>query len=108
MTFCVSGNLNFLALYVSDISHVCNSQPQSAEKLMKKLVTLYETKEDDLSRSAVALTLKSVSKAKIEHIKDNEAILAPMVFLAMHGPKDEGEYFFMNNFSVKLAPQELY
>lgn len=62
---------------------------QSAEKLMKKLVTLYETKEDDMSRSAIALCLKSISKAKIEHIKDNEDVLAPMVFLAMHGPKDE-------------------
>lgn len=58
---------------------------------MKKLVTLYETKEDDMSRSAIALCLKSISKAKIEHIKDNEDVLAPMVFLAMHGPKDEGE-----------------
>ncbi|KAF9798599.1 hypothetical protein SFRURICE_008332 [Spodoptera frugiperda] len=64
-------------------------QLQSAEKLMKKLVTLYETKEDDMSRSAIALCLKSISKAKIEHIKDNEDVLAPMVFLAMHGPKDE-------------------
>lgn len=58
---------------------------------MKKLVTLYETKEDDMSRSAVALVLKSIAKAKIEHIKDNEEVLAPMVFLAMHGPKDDGK-----------------
>lgn len=58
---------------------------------MKKLITLYETKEDDMSRSAIALCLKSISKAKIEHVKDNEVILAPMVFLAMHGPKDDGE-----------------
>ncbi|CAH0749868.1 unnamed protein product [Diatraea saccharalis] len=65
------------------------AKPQSVEKLMKKLVNLYETKEDDLSRSAVALTLKAVAKAKIEHIKDNEDILAPMVFLAMHGLKDD-------------------
>ncbi|XP_052750867.1 proteasome-associated protein ECM29 homolog [Galleria mellonella] len=65
------------------------AKPQSAEKLMKKLVNLYETKEDDISRSAIALTLKSVAKAKIEHIKDNEEVLAPMVFLAMHGPKDD-------------------
>ncbi|XP_026729465.1 proteasome-associated protein ECM29 homolog [Trichoplusia ni] len=62
---------------------------QSAEKLMKKLVTLYETKEDDMSRQAIALCLKSIAKAKIEHIKDNETLLAPMVFLAMHGPKDD-------------------
>nr|XP_049703179.1 proteasome adapter and scaffold protein ECM29 [Helicoverpa armigera] len=61
----------------------------SVEKLMKKLVTLYETKEDDTSRSAIALCLRSISKAKMEHIKDNETVLAPMVFLAMHGPKDE-------------------
>lgn len=54
-------------------------------------MTLYETKEDDLSRSAIALTLKSIAKAKIEHLKDNEEVLAPMVFLAMHGPKDDGE-----------------
>lgn len=67
-------------------------QVQSVEKLMKKLVTLYETKEDDTSRMAIALCLKSIAKAKIEHIKDNETILAPMVFLAMHGPKDEGEW----------------
>lgn len=59
---------------------------------MKKLVNIYETKEDDMSRSAVALTLKAIAKAKIEHIKDNENILAPMVFLAMHGPKDDGEF----------------
>ncbi|XP_052738355.1 proteasome-associated protein ECM29 homolog [Bicyclus anynana] len=65
------------------------AKPQSIEKLMKKLVTLYETKEDDASRSAIALTLKSVAKAKIEHIKDNEEILAPVVFLAMHAPKDD-------------------
>ncbi|XP_026485739.2 proteasome-associated protein ECM29 homolog [Vanessa tameamea] len=64
------------------------AKPQSIEKLMKKLVNLYETKEDEASRSAIALTLKSVAKAKIEHIKDNEEILAPVVFLAMHGPKD--------------------
>ncbi|CAH2107601.1 unnamed protein product [Euphydryas editha] len=66
-----------------------HAKPQSIEKLMKKLVNLYETKEDDASRSAIALTLKSVAKAKIEHIKDNEDILAPVVFLAMHGTKDE-------------------
>ncbi|KAI5643789.1 hypothetical protein NE865_04185 [Phthorimaea operculella] len=65
------------------------AKQQSAEKLMKKLVNLYETKEDDTARSAIALVLKAVSKAKHEHIKDNEAILAPMVFLAMHAPKDE-------------------
>ncbi|KAL0840590.1 hypothetical protein ABMA28_015796 [Loxostege sticticalis] len=65
------------------------AKQQSVEKLMKKLVTLYETKEDDMSRSAVALVLKSIAKAKIEHIKDNEEVLAPMVFLAMHGPKDD-------------------
>ncbi|KAG6456419.1 hypothetical protein O3G_MSEX009728 [Manduca sexta] len=64
------------------------AKPQSAEKLMKKLVNLYETKEDDMSRSAIALTLKSVAKAKIEHIKNNEEVLAPTVFLAMHAPKD--------------------
>ncbi|CAH4007387.1 unnamed protein product [Pieris brassicae] len=64
------------------------AKQQSIEKLMKKLVNLYETKEDDLARSAIALTLKSVAKAKIEHIKDNEGILAPIVFLAMHAPKD--------------------
>ncbi|RVE49284.1 hypothetical protein evm_006078 [Chilo suppressalis] len=66
-----------------------HAKPQSAEKLMKKLVNLYETKEDDASRTAVALTLKAIAKAKIEHIKDNEEILAPMVFLAMHGQKDD-------------------
>lgn len=60
---------------------------------MKKLVNLYETKEDDASRSAIALTLKSVAKAKIEHIKDNEEILAPVVFLAMHAPKENGKYY---------------
>ncbi|XP_045493111.1 proteasome adapter and scaffold protein ECM29 [Colias croceus] len=65
------------------------AKPQSIEKLMKKLITLYETKEDDSARSAIALTLKSIAKAKIEHIKDNEAILAPIVFLAMHAPKDD-------------------
>ncbi|XP_039748644.1 proteasome-associated protein ECM29 homolog [Pararge aegeria] len=66
-----------------------HAKPQSIEKLMKKLITLYETKEDDGSRSAIALTLKSVAKAKIEHIKDNEDILAPVVFLAMHAPKED-------------------
>ncbi|XP_072940517.1 proteasome adapter and scaffold protein ECM29 [Epargyreus clarus] len=65
------------------------AKPQSIEKLMKKLINLYETKEDDTSRSAIALTLKSIAKAKIEHIKDNEDVLAPIVFLAMHAPKDE-------------------
>ncbi|CAH0727922.1 unnamed protein product, partial [Brenthis ino] len=65
------------------------AKPQSIEKLMKKLVNLYETKEDDASRSAIALTLKSIAKAKIEHIKDNEEILAPVVFLAMHAPKED-------------------
>lgn len=60
---------------------------------MKKLINLYETKEDDTSRSAIALVLKAVAKAKIEHIKDNENILAPVVFLAMHGLKDDGELF---------------
>ncbi|XP_037874946.1 proteasome adapter and scaffold protein ECM29 isoform X1 [Bombyx mori] len=69
------------------------AKPQSVEKLMKKLVSLYETKEDDVSRSAIALTLKAVSKAKLEHIKDNEAVLAPMVFLAMHGLEDDAEIF---------------
>lgn len=64
------------------------AKAQSIEKLMKKLVNLYETKEDDASRSAIALTLKSVAKAKIEHIKDNEEILASVVFLAMHVPKE--------------------
>ncbi|CAK1553468.1 unnamed protein product [Leptosia nina] len=64
------------------------AKTQSIEKLMKKLVNLYETKEDDSARSAIALTLKSVAKAKIEHIKDNEAVIAPIVFLAMHAPKD--------------------
>ncbi|XP_060801096.1 proteasome-associated protein ECM29 homolog [Amyelois transitella] len=67
------------------------AKSQSAEKLMKKLVGLYETKEDEASRSAIALTLKSVAKAKIEHIKDNEEILAPVVFLAMHAPKDNDD-----------------
>lgn len=57
---------------------------------MKKLRNLYETKEDDLTRSIIALVLKSVAKAKIEHIKDNERIIAPIVFLAMHAPKDNG------------------
>ncbi|XP_075970288.1 proteasome-associated protein ECM29 homolog [Anticarsia gemmatalis] len=61
----------------------------SVEKLMKKLVTLYETKEDDTSRQAIGLTLKSIAKAKIEHIKDNENVIAAMVFLAMHAPKDD-------------------
>ncbi|XP_053602483.1 proteasome adapter and scaffold protein ECM29 isoform X2 [Plodia interpunctella] len=67
------------------------AKSQSAEKLMKKLVALYETKEDDASRSAIALTLKSVAKAKIEHVKDNEEVLAPVVFLAMHAPKDNDD-----------------
>lgn len=58
---------------------------------MKKLVNIYETKDDNISKSVVALILKSVSKAKIELIKDNEEIIAPMVFLAMHAPKDDGE-----------------
>lgn len=71
--------------------HFIPFQAQSIEKLMKKLVSLYETKEDDASRSAIALVLKSVAKAKIEHIKDNEALLAPAVFLAMHAPKDDGK-----------------
>ncbi|KAJ2947108.1 hypothetical protein O0L34_g16457 [Tuta absoluta] len=66
-----------------------HAKEQSAEKLMKKLVNLYETKEDDTARSAIALVLKAVSKAKHDHIKNNEATLAPMVFLAMHAPKDE-------------------
>ncbi|XP_068630379.1 proteasome-associated protein ECM29 homolog [Battus philenor] len=65
------------------------AKSQSIEKLMKKLINLYETKEDDMSRSAIGLTLKSIAKAKIDHIKDNEEILAPVVFLAMHAPKDE-------------------
>ncbi|XP_050678905.1 proteasome-associated protein ECM29 homolog [Leptidea sinapis] len=65
-----------------------HAKPQSVEKLMRKLVNLYETKEDDSTRSSVALTLKAVAKAKIEHIKDNEGILAPLVYLAMHAPKD--------------------
>lgn len=65
------------------------AKPTSVEKLLKKLVSLYETKEDDVSRQAIALTLKSIAKAKIEHIKDNEDILASMVFLAMHAPKDD-------------------
>ncbi|CAG5035645.1 unnamed protein product [Parnassius apollo] len=65
------------------------AKSQSIEKLIKKLINLYETKEDDISRSAIALTLKSIAKAKIDHIKDNEEILAPVVFLAMHAPKDE-------------------
>ncbi|XP_041976007.1 proteasome-associated protein ECM29 homolog [Aricia agestis] len=65
------------------------AKPLTATKLMDKLRTLYETKEDDASRSAIALTLKAVAKAKIEIIKDNEAILAPVVFLAMHAPKDD-------------------
>ncbi|CAH2075093.1 unnamed protein product, partial [Iphiclides podalirius] len=67
------------------------AKSQSIEKLMKKLINLYETKEDEISRSAIALVLKAVAKAKIDHIKDNEEILAPLVFLAMHAPKDEGE-----------------
>lgn len=61
---------------------------------MKKLVNLYETKEDDASRSAVALTLKAVAKAKIEHIKDNEETLVPVVFLAMHASKEDGQNIF--------------
>ncbi|XP_032510836.2 proteasome adapter and scaffold protein ECM29 [Danaus plexippus] len=65
------------------------AKPQSIDKLMKKLVNLYETKEDDASRSAVALTLKAVAKAKIEHIKDNEETLVPVVFLAMHASKED-------------------
>lgn len=65
------------------------AKPSSVEKLMKKLVSFYETKEDDMSKSAIALTLKAIAKAKIEHIKDNETVLAPMVFLAMHGLKDD-------------------
>ena len=84
-------NLNFPLTY--NFKSNLPFQVQSAEKLMKKLVTLYETREDDISRSAIALCLKSISKAKIEHIKDNETILAPMVFLAMHGPKDDGKTF---------------
>ncbi|CAB3243794.1 unnamed protein product [Arctia plantaginis] len=66
-----------------------HAKSTSVEKLMKKLLTLYETKEDDTSRQAIGLTLKAIAKAKIEHIKDNENILAAMVFLAMHGPKDD-------------------
>ncbi|KAL4708413.1 hypothetical protein ACJJTC_019649, partial [Scirpophaga incertulas] len=65
------------------------AKPQSVEKLMKKLVSLYETKDDDVSRSAVALVLKAVAKAKPELVKDYDHILAPMVFLAMHAPKDD-------------------
>ncbi|KAI8428500.1 hypothetical protein MSG28_007292 [Choristoneura fumiferana] len=65
------------------------AKQQSIDKLMKKLVNLYETKEEETARSAIALTLKSIAKAKIEHIKDNEAVLAPMVFLAMHASKDD-------------------
>ncbi|XP_013177902.1 PREDICTED: proteasome-associated protein ECM29 homolog isoform X1 [Papilio xuthus] len=65
------------------------AKSQSIEKLMKKLINLYETKEDDVSRSAVALMLRAVAKAKADHLKDNEEILAPVVFLAMHAPKDE-------------------
>ncbi|XP_063621128.1 proteasome-associated protein ECM29 homolog [Cydia splendana] len=65
------------------------AKQSSIDKLMKKLVGLYETKEEETARSAIALTLKSIAKAKIEHVKDNEAVLAPMVFLAMHAPKDD-------------------
>jgi hypothetical protein len=65
-------------------------QAQSAEKLMKKLVTVYASREDEMSRSGVALALKAVAKAKLDHLKDNEHTLAPMLFLAMHGPKDDG------------------
>ncbi|XP_048484818.1 proteasome adapter and scaffold protein ECM29 isoform X3 [Plutella xylostella] len=65
------------------------AKSSSVEKLMKKLVNIYETKDDNISKSVVALILKSVSKAKIELIKDNEEIIAPMVFLAMHAPKDD-------------------
>lgn len=62
---------------------------------MKKLVSLYESKEEEAARSAIALTLKAVAKAKIEHIKDNEEVLAPVIFLAMHAPKDDGVQFFI-------------
>lgn len=67
------------------------SQSSSVEKLMKKLVGFYESKEDDESRSAIALVLRAVSKANIELIKENEHLLAPTVFMAMHAPKSDGE-----------------
>lgn len=84
----ISGDYRVFSLHIPD--HF-TFQPQAIEKLMKKLVSLYETKEDDMSRSAIGLVLKSVAKAKIEHIKDNEELLAPTVFLAMHAPKDDGQ-----------------
>ncbi|XP_049865676.1 proteasome adapter and scaffold protein ECM29 [Pectinophora gossypiella] len=65
------------------------AKEQSVEKLMKKLVILYESKDDDVSHSAIARMLKAVAKAKIENVKDNEAILAPTVFIAMHAPKED-------------------
>ncbi|GBP15166.1 Proteasome adapter and scaffold protein ECM29 [Eumeta japonica] len=65
------------------------AKESSTEKLMKKLVTYYEEKDDDVTRSSIALILKAVAKAKLEVIKDNEKVIAPMVFLAMHAPKDE-------------------
>lgn len=57
---------------------------------MKKLIALNESKEDEISRSAIGLILKAIAKAKLEMIKDNEVIIAPMVFLAMHASKDDG------------------
>ncbi|KOB74355.1 Proteasome-associated protein ECM29-like protein [Operophtera brumata] len=46
------------------------AKPQTIEKLMKKLVSLYETKEDDMSRSAIALVLNT---------KEGETPLSPTI-----------------------------
>lgn len=62
---------------------------------MKKLVSFYESKDDEMTRSAIALILKAVSKANLETMKEHEEIIAPMVFFAMHGPKDEGNNYYL-------------
>ncbi|XP_078427300.1 proteasome adapter and scaffold protein ECM29 [Cetorhinus maximus] len=76
--------------YAVALGHlVRTARTSSTEKLFQKLSTWYLEKDEQVYRSACALTVHAISRHSPDIIKHHAAVALPLAFLGMHEIPDE-------------------